>query len=34
MVQEKAFIHPFHQEILSSVYAVNSIEVSVLGIWN
>ena len=26
--------HPFNQEILSSVYAVNSIEVSVLGIWN
>lgn len=34
MVQEKAFIHPFNQEILSSFSAVNSIEGNVLGTWN
>lgn len=34
MVQEKTFIHPFNQEILSSFSAVNSIEGSILGTWN
>ena len=34
MVQEKAFIHPFNQEILSSFSALNSIEGNVLGTWN